>query len=309
MKKTEEMIQESNIWAGLNRPNLSMSDADIVVFGIPYDGGVSFRSGAKDAPAALREITYTIAPTTEYFEDISDLKILDIGDFAEPNREDLFARVQDKVCELVKQNKFFTMIGGDHSTTIPVQRGINDALKEPFGIIHIDAHFDLCDELEGDTFSHGSTERRALELNNVTSTDNIFFIGIRSIEMDELAFMRNHKVHVINAHDFHNLGVSQVVDIVKTQMEAFNKIYLTLDIDCLDPAYAAGTGTPQFGGLYSRDLLNLLKGLFDLPIIGFDIVEISPKLDPSLTSLFAGRKIITECWGHHHRKMNQLKSK
>jgi agmatinase len=309
MKKTEEMIQESNIWAGLNRPNLSMSDADIIVFGIPYDGGVSFRNGAKDAPAALREITYTIAPTTEYFEDISGLKILDIGDFDAPTREDLFAKVEGKVCELVKQNKFFTMIGGDHSTTIPVQRGINNALNEPFGIIHIDAHFDLCNELEGDTFSHGSTERRALELNNVTSTENIFFIGIRSIEMDELAFMRNNKVHVINAHDFHNLGVSQVVDTVRAQMEAFNKIYLTLDIDCLDPAYAAGTGTPQFGGLYSRDLLNLLKGLFDLPIIGFDVVEISPKLDPSLTSLFAGRKIITECWGHHHRKMNQLKLK
>ncbi|MDF2547669.1 MAG: agmatinase [Anaerosolibacter sp.] len=307
MKKTEEMIQESTIWAGLNRPDLPTSDADIIVFGIPYDGGVSFRNGAKDAPAALREITYIIAPTTEYFEDISGLKILDIGDMEAPTREELFAKVEDQVCEIVKQNKFFTMIGGDHSTTIPVQRGINKALDEPFGIIHIDAHFDLCNELEGDTLSHGSTERRALELNNVASTENIFFIGIRSIEMDELSFMRDNKVHVINAHDFHNLGVKQVVDTVKDQMAAFNKIYLTLDIDCLDPAYAGGTGTPQFGGLYSRDLLNLLKGLFELPIIGFDVVEIAPKLDPSLTSLFAGRKIITECWGHYYRKMNQSK--
>lgn len=302
MKKTEEMIKESTIWAGLNRPGSSIQDVDIVVFGIPYDGGVSFRSGAKDAPAALRGITYTIAPTTEYFEDISELRVLDIGDFYAPTREELFANVEDNVCELVMQNKFFTMIGGDHSTTIPVQRGINKALNEPFGIIHIDAHFDLCNELEGDTLSHGSTERRALELNNVASTENLYFIGIRSIEMDELAFMRSNKVHVINAHDFHNLGVSQVVEAVKAQMGVFNKIYLTLDIDCLDPAYAAGTGTPQLGGLYSRDLLNLLKGLFDLPIIGFDVVEIAPKLDPSLTSLFAGRKIITECWGHYLRK-------
>ncbi len=306
MKKTEEMIQESAIWAGLNRPDLSLPSADIIVFGIPYDGGVSFRSGAKDAPAALRGITYTIAPTTEYFEDISELKILDIGDFEATTREDLFAEVEDKVCELVRQNKFFTMIGGDHSTTIPVQRGINRALNEPFGIIHIDAHFDLCNELEGDTLSHGSTERRALELNNITSTENIFFIGIRSIEMDEMAFMRNNRVHVINAHEFHNFGVSQVLDSVKAQMQAFNKIYLTLDIDCLDPAYAAGTGTPQFGGLHARDLLNLLKGLFDLPIIGFDVVEIAPGLDPALTSLFAGRKIITECWGHYLRKRNRL---
>lgn len=306
MKKTEEMIQESGIWAGMNRPDISIQEADIVVFGIPYDGGVSFRSGAKEAPSALREITYTIAPTTEYFEDISELKILDIGDFDGITREDLFAKVEDKVSEIVKQNKFFTMIGGDHSTTIPVLRGIDKALDEPFGIIHIDAHFDLCDELEGDKLSHGSTERRALELNNVASTDNLYFIGIRSIEMDELAFIRSNKVHVISAHDFYNLSTSQVIEAVKAQMGVFKKIYLTLDIDCLDPAYAGGTGTPQFGGLYSRDLLNLLKGLFDLPIIGFDVVEIAPKLDPSLTSLFAGRKIITECWGHYLRKTTKL---
>lgn len=303
MKKTEEMIKEASIWAGLNKPGISMKDADIVVFGIPYDGGVSFRNGAKDAPAALRDITYTIPPTTEYFEDISNLKILDLGDFYQDHREDLFEEVENIVYELVSQDKFFTMIGGDHSTTIPVQRGINRAVKEQFGIIHIDAHFDLCDELEGDRLSHGSTERRALELNHVNSTENLFFIGIRSIEMDEFHFKQENKINVVNAHDFHELGTSKIVERVKEYMSKFNKIYITLDIDCLDPAFAAGTGTPQFGGLNSRDLLNLLKGLFELPIIGFDVVEIAPKLDPSLTSLFAGRKIITECWGHYRRKI------
>jgi len=89
---------------------------------------------------------------------------------------------------------------------------------------------------------------------------------------------------------------------VKKQMSKFNKIYLTVDIDCLDPAYAAGTGTPQFGGMSSRQLLDLLKGLFDLPIIGFDVVEVAPSLDGALTSVFAARKIITECWGHWKRK-------
>lgn len=301
------MIKEKSIWAGLNNPDLNESDADIIVFGIPFDEGVSFRNGAKDAPSALREITYTIAPTTEFFEDISELKIVDIGDFTDTNREKLFDNVEDKVCDIVKNNNFFTMIGGDHSTTIPVERGINKALDEPFGIIHIDAHFDLCDTLEGDNLSHGSTERRALELNNVNSADNLFFIGIRSIEMDELEFMKKNPVNVINSYDLHKLGVDSVIMKVKEKMGKFNKVYITIDIDCLDPAYAAGTGTPQFGGLNSRDLLNLLKGLFDLPVIGFDVVEIAPKLDPSLTSLFAGRKIITECWGHYLRKVKALK--
>src|SRR4051794_40373922 len=97
MKRTEDMIKETAIWAGLNKPEISMNDADIIVFGIPYDGGVSFRNGAKEAPAALREITYTIAPTTEYFEDISDLKILDLGDFHSDNRVDLFEEVENQV--------------------------------------------------------------------------------------------------------------------------------------------------------------------------------------------------------------------
>ena len=88
-----------------------------------------------------------------------------------------------------------------------------------------------------------------------------------------------------------------------SHMKRFSKVYITLDIDCLDPAYAAGTGTPQFGGLTARQLLDLLKGLFDgLNIIGMDVVEVAPRLDPSLAALFAARKIITECWAHHYFK-------
>ena len=194
------------------------------------------------------------------------------------------------------------MIGGDHSTTIPVQKGIDRALKEPFGIIHIDAHFDLCDTLEGDPLSHGSTERRALELNNVPHSESIFFLGVRSVEVDELDFIERNKINVINSHKLHRMKVDETLEIVSKKMKGFKKIYLTLDIDCLDPAYAAGTGTPQFGGLNSRLLLDLLHGLFELPIIGMDVVEVAPALDPSLTSVFAARKIITECWGHYLRK-------
>lgn len=302
MKTTKEMIEEQALWAGLNRPEIAPEEADIVVFGVPFDGGVSFRSGAKEAPHALRSITYTIAPTTEHFEDLSSLAVKDLGDFEAPTRDELFQAVEAQVFELVKAGSFFTMIGGDHSTTIPVQRGINRALSEPFGIIHIDAHFDLCDTLEGDSLSHGSTERRALELSNVTGPENLCFIGIRSVEMDELEFLKTHPVQVISAARFEEMGVKAVIEAVKQQMAPFKQVYVTIDIDCLDPAYAAGTGTPQFGGLHSRDLLTLLRGIFDLPVIGFDVVEIAPKLDPSLAALFAGRKILTECWGHHWRK-------
>lgn len=293
---------DKDLWAGLNRPDLENKEVDSIIFGVPYDGSVSFRNGAKDGPDALRNITYTIAPTTEYFENIKDFKVKDLGNITGLNREEIFTKTRTLVRSLVSEGTFFTMIGGDHSTTIPVLQGINDSVYESFGIIHIDAHFDLCDTLEGDRLSHGSTERRALELNHVDGPENLFFIGIRSIEEDEYDFMQENDINVIGAAEFSQIGVEKVIERVKEKMSKFDKVYLTLDIDCLDPAYAAGTGTPQFGGLTSRELLNLLKGLFDLPIIGFDVVEVAPNLDPAMTSVFAARKIITECFGHVHRK-------
>ncbi|MFJ7856071.1 agmatinase [Peribacillus frigoritolerans] len=309
MKTVQEMIQEKTIWAGLNRPDSSIEEADIVVFGIPYDGGVSFRSGAKDGPHAIREITYTIPPTTERWEDLSSLQILDVGDMDGESRDAIFQQAEETAYSIVKEGKLLTMIGGDHSTTIPVMRGIDRALDKPFGIIHIDAHFDLCNEMGGDLLSHGSTERRALELKNVPDTESIFFVGIRSVESEELKFIKQNKMNIIKAMDIGRDGVTKTLEAIKKKMAHLENIYITVDIDSLDPAYAPGTGTPQFGGLESRELLDLLYGLFELPIIGFDVVEVSPKLDNSSLAVFAARKLITECWGHHLRKNKEIRGK
>ena len=302
MKETKNMIKDKELWAGLNRPDISIDEADIVVFGQAYDGAASFRVGASEGPSSIRNITYSITPTTEDFELIDSLKVLDIGDFHGEEQIKMFKEVEEKVYEIVKKKKFFTMLGGDHSTSIPVYQGIDKALDEPFGIIHLDAHFDLCDSLDGNKYSHGCPARRALELKNIPSVENIFFIGIRSIEMDEIEFCKENKINVINARKFYEMGVKNVINEVKEKMKHLKHIYITVDIDVLDPAYAAGTGTPQFGGLSSRELLELLRGIFDLPIIGFDVVEVAPSLDSALTSSFAARKIITECWGHYFRK-------
>ena len=294
------ITEDKTIWAGLNHPELPLEEADIAVFGIPYDGGVSFRSGTCEAPQELRKITHTISPTTEDFRDISPVKVKDLGDCVGKDRDEMFAEAEELAYQAVKAGKFFTMIGGDHSVTIPVHRGVNRAVEEDFGIIHIDAHFDLCHEMHGDILSHGSTERRATELSHVGDSDHLYFLGIRSIESDELEFYQNNKINVLSAADVDHLGVPAALERMVSHMKRFSKVYITLDIDCLDPAYAAGTGTPQFGGLTARQLL---KGLFDgLNIIGMDVVEVAPRLDPSLAALFAARKIITECWAHHYFK-------
>lgn len=307
MLSKDKYSKDSNTWSNLNHVDLAEEEADVVVFGIPFDEGVSYRSGASEGPSVLRENTFTSTPYTENFQSIEDLLVVDSGDFRTDNRDELFEEIADYVRKLVEKGIFFTAIGGDHSVTIPIEKGIDRAVVEEFGIVHIDAHFDLCHSLGGDFLSHGSVQRRALELKNISSTDNIYFVGIRSIEPDEYQFMKKNKLQVYNAKSCHKLGMEKVAKDVVAAMENYNKVYITIDIDSLDPAFAPGTGTPQFGGLYSRQLLDLLEILFErLNVIGFDLVEVAPKLDESLTSMFAARKIITECWGYHAKKIGKI---
>ena len=177
MQVRKDYVLKPETWCGLNKPEMDEKDADAVIFGIPYDGGVSYRGGAAEAPDLLRANTLCSTPTTERLEAYFDFNIVDGGNFvieegeglfADGSREAMFEEVQEYVAGLVRDGIKFTMVGGDHSVTIPVERGINDALDEDFGIIHIDAHMDLCDALDGDYLSHGNTERRALELENVS---------------------------------------------------------------------------------------------------------------------------------------------
>lgn len=309
MNYKNDHAKSPETWFGLNKPEKDVKDVDAVIFGIPFDGGVSYRGGAAQAPDLLRANTDHATPCTERLDFYKDFEVLDAGNF-EGERDEIFSEVQSFVEDLVRQGKRFTMVGGDHSVTIPVERGINAALDEPFGIIHIDAHMDLSEALEGDLLSHGSTERRALEMSNIGSLENLYFIGIRSIEPDEFEFYMDNDIQVKTSYDCYHEGIEAAADDCIAKMSKFNKVYLTFDIDGLDPAYAAGTGTPQFGGLTSRMAMTLMQKLFtELNIIGFDVVEIAPPLDDSLASMYAGRKLITEAWGVWADKAGKLVKK
>ncbi len=304
-----DYIMNTHTWFGLNTPDADAESVDAVIFGIPYDGGVSYRGGASQAPDLLRANTDHATPCTEKLDYYSEFKVLDAGNFEKGSRDEIFADVQQFVADLVRKGVHFTMIGGDHSVTIPVERGINEALDEPFGIIHIDAHMDLSYELEGDPLSHGSTEQRALEMSNITSEENLYFIGIRSIEPDEFEFSRDRNIQVKTSYDCYSEGIEAVANDCISKMKKFSKVYLTFDIDALDPGFAAGTGTPQFGGLTARMAMTLVQKLFsELNIIGFDIVEIAPPLDDSLASMYAGRKLLTEAWGIWAKEAGKLVS-
>jgi len=283
------------LWSGLSSDDAA---AEIGVLGVPFDGATSYRKGAALAPAKIREITLHIAPATEEGHRLAGLRIRDYGDVTiDLDWERYFGTVQAQATQAL-QHPLAVFLGGDHSVTIPLLAALSERVTGLCGVVHIDAHLDLADEFEGHRWSHACTARRVLEQSNVESK-HLAFVGIRSFMDDELAFMEAHpKLGVHRARDVARRGAEAIANAIVMQLQSVDAVYVTLDIDVLDPAYAPGTGTPEAGGLSTRELLELLRGIFaELPVRALDIVEVSPPLDCADITAFAAAKVIYEAFG------------
>ncbi len=292
-----EYAGEPGIWNGLNNPALSHEEADIMVLGIPFDGAASYRKGAAEGPDRIRSISGHIEPTTENGRRMNSIKVLDLGNIEQAglSQADYFSKIEEKAAEMFKAG-FPTFIGGDHSVSIPLLNAAAGIWGTSLGVIHLDAHLDLCNELGGNRLSHGSTHRRVLEKYNLP-IDQTWFVGIRSFEQQELDFIENKNPNMITAAEMARAGIENSADRVIAGLKECKAVYLTLDIDFLDPAFAPGTGTPKPGGFSTRDLLLLLEKFSALPLIGMDVVEVAPPLDQSDITSFAAQRAITELWG------------
>jgi agmatinase len=288
---------EPGIWNGLNNPALSPEEADIMILGIPFDGAASYRKGAAEGPDRIRSISGHIEPTTEDGRRMNCIKVLDLGNMEQAgmNQANYFEIVEEKAAEMFKAG-FATFLGGDHSVSIPLLNAAAGIWGESLGVIHLDAHLDLCNELGGNRLSHGSTHRRVLEKNNLP-IEQTWFVGIRSFEQQELDYIDNKKPNIITAAELNRTGMENGAAKIIAGLKECKAVYLTLDIDFLDPAFAPGTGTPKPGGFSTRDLLSLLEKFSALPLIGMDVVEVAPPLDHSDITSFAAQRAITELWG------------
>jgi agmatinase len=273
-------------------------DAPIGLLGIPFDSAVSFRPGAALAPASLRRYSQFVTPITEEGKRLSNVRIRDYGDVDRDLDWERFFKSVETAAKTALRHPFALFLGGDHSVTIPLHRAFAEVVNAPWGIIHIDAHTDLMDSYMGHPWSHACTARRALELPGM-SPDRLSFFGIRSFEEHELVFLEeNPSVGLYSARWMHRNGVDAAATEAIRRMAGLEPIYLTLDIDCLDPAYAPGTGTPEAGGLTTRDLMEFLRLLFAaLPIRVMDVVEIAPPLDSSDITTVAALKLLYEVFG------------
>lgn len=292
-----------HVWSGLSSDD---PENPIGLLGVAYDGAASFRRGASDAPQRIRSLTPHVAPTTELGAPLSALRIRDYGDVVPPASQINSPEAQWNVLvsEILERadraldHPFSIFLGGDHSVTIPLAQAAARRMRHPIGLIHIDAHLDLMDTYEGRPWSHACTARRVLETEGF-SPAHAAFLGTRSWLGEEAEYVSSHpEVAVYTALSMDEKGVQACADEVAVKLSDCASVYLTLDIDALDPSFAPGTGTPEAGGLSTRDLLRLLRGVMTgLPVRALDLVEVCPRLDVSDITSFAAIKVIYEALG------------
>lgn len=283
------------LWSGLTSDDAS---AEVGILGIPYEGAASFRKGTAHAPARIRSLTPHVAPYTESGRALSGLRVRDLDDVdVSGDWAAVYDRIVKRVEELLK-NPFAIVLGGDHSVTIPVFYAFSETVPGPLGYLHLDAHLDLMPTFEGRTWSHACTARRVLEAASI-SPEHTVFVGIRSWLDEEIAFLRdNPEIQVLTASTIAEGDMTSLVTSTLAPLRNAASVYVTVDIDVLDPAFAPGTGTPEAGGLSTRDLLRILRLAFEhLPIRALDVVEVSPPLDHSDITSFAAVKLLYEVFG------------
>ena len=273
----------------------SAADLDVAVIGVPMDLGVSNRSGARFGPRAVRTIE-RIGPYHPTFRGVPQgrLRAADVGDVPFRSRYSLEHSLEDierYYLALKAQRVRPLSVGGDHSITYPILKALGK--DAPLGLVHIDAHCDTMGAYDGSKFHHGGPFRLAV-LDGVLDPERTIQIGIRGSSNMFWEFSHAAGMTVIYMEDFMTLGVAAVIEKARAVV-GDQPVYISVDVDGFDPAYAPGTGTPEAGGLEAREGLALLRGLKGLNVAGADVVEVAPEYDPTTnTSQLAAQCLFEE---------------
>ncbi|MBC7370402.1 MAG: agmatinase [Bdellovibrionaceae bacterium] len=265
------------------------ADYEVGIFGIPYDGGVSYRPGPRFAPTAVREMSSLGRGfhMTRELNWIEKLKVADIGDCSTVpiDQKQTYINIEKHVGQVLSLGKKFVACGGDHSTTLPVLRALRQHYGKPLQFIHFDAHLDTYPAAWGFEYHHGAFARHAVE-EGLVDPKKMLQIGIRGplAAGADLDFVKEKGIRVLTMDDIREVPITEFCN----QLPVFDDTptYISFDVDCLDPAYAPGTGTPVPGGMTSYEAQRILRA-FKIPnLVGGDVVEISPPFDhQGITSL------------------------
>ncbi|GHD10461.1 agmatinase [Zhihengliuella salsuginis] len=260
-----------------------VESADIKIVGVPFDTGVSYRPGARFGATHVREASRLLRPYNPAMDvsPFANVQVADAGDMAvNPfNIDEAIATIQRNALELTADGASLMTIGGDHTIALPLLRAAAERAGQPVALLHFDAHLDTWDTYFGADYTHGTPFRRAVE-EGILDTEAISHVGTRGPLYGKKDLDDDERMGfgIITSADIFRRGVDDVVATLRERV-GDRPLYISVDIDVLDPAHAPGTGTPEAGGMTSREMLEILRGLRGLDIVGADVVEVAPAYD------------------------------
>jgi agmatinase len=274
-----------------------VAKADVTVVGVPFDSGVSYRPGARFGPSHVRESSRLLRPYNPAvdIEPFASQQVVDAGDIvANPfDIEEAIRQVEAGARDLLERSRRLVTIGGDHTIALPLLRAMA-AVHGPVAVVHFDAHLDTWDTYFGAPYTHGTPFRRASE-EGLVDRSGCVHVGTRGplYSTQDLVDDRDLGFAVVGSVEMDDLGARGVLERIRARVGE-RPVYLSVDIDVLDPAFAPGTGTPEAGGLTSRELLAVLRGFADLDLVGADVVEVAPAYDHAEVTGIAASHVIYE---------------
>ena len=296
-------------------PHVSLEDAggdiDIALFGIPWDGGTTNRPGARHGPRQMRDLS-TLMRNVHHVSGLQPFELANCADIGDTpvnpiDLEDTLARVERFVGEIHAKNITTLAAGGDHLVSLPILRAIGG---DDVGMVHFDAHTDTWDRYFGESrYTHGTPFRRAIE-EKLLDPKRIVQIGIRGglYTPGDKEWGLAQGIRVIEIEEVFDLGIEGVVREVR-RVVGNGRVYVSFDVDALDPVYAPGTGTPEIGGMTTAQAQGMIRGLRGLDLVGADVVEVAPPFDPSgntalvaVTIMFELLCLLAECHGRFSKK-------
>jgi agmatinase len=283
MSYVELHVSPVSRFSGFYKP---FEKADYVILGVPFDGTSTYRPGSRFGPQAIREASRNIETySLRTGLDAKDLKICDVGDLhVLGDVEKTLERVRLVLGEIVKAQKFPVILGGEHTITY----GAIKAFEGDVGILSFDAHMDLRDEFLGSKLSHATLMRR---LSEKIKPDHDVEVGVRAFGRDEFQFAKERGIKFFTGKNIRLAGRKELVKKIDKALSDFETIYLTLDMDVVDPSYAPAVGNPVPEGITPSTLLDILHDVCDQRVIALDLVEVSPHYDTGLTSFQAAHII------------------
>ena len=286
MTYIELYTSQTNVFSGFQK---TFEEADYVVFGVPFDSTSTYRTGARFGPNAIRQASLNIETHSFRSEvDIEDIGFYDAGDLhASADAKETNDMIKRVVEDILVAGKKPVVLGGEHTITFGIAQGLGAKVKDT-AFVTFDAHLDLREEFLGSTYSHTTFMQM---INEQLKPAKIFEVGTRSACKDEIAYAKKSGIEFFTSQQIIKQGPQAVLEQLEKKLEPYKNVYLTVDMDVLDPAFAPAVQNPEAEGITTTALLDIVCGLCDERVVGFDVLEIAPIYDQGVSAIVAAKVV------------------